>query len=205
VRIISGSHKGRNIKTPTNLPVRPTTDLAKESLFNILNNHFDFEELDVLDLFAGSGNITYEFASRGAKRIVSVDNNFKCAEFIKKASQEFGFNKIITVQRANVFVFLKYPQIPFDLIFADPPYDMEGIETIPDLIFNQKLLKPGGWFILEHSDAKKFKDHPLLNQQRNYGRVNFSIFSMDDPEELKKPISEQTDDSQENDLQKDED
>ena len=160
MRIISGSNKGRIIKTPANLPVRPTTDLAKESLFNILNNHFDFEELDVLDLFAGTGNISYEFASRGAKRIVSVDNNFKCAEFIRKAAQEYGFNKIITVQRANVFVFLKYPQVPFDLIFADPPYDMEGIETIPDLIFNQKLLKPGGWLILEHSNQQLWPSSP---------------------------------------------
>jgi 16S rRNA (guanine966-N2)-methyltransferase len=205
VRIISGSHKGRNIKTPANLPVRPTTDLAKESLFNILNNHFDFEELNVLDLFAGTGNISYEFASRGAQRIVSVDNNFRCAEFIRKAAQEYGFNKIITVQRANVFVFLKYPQIPFDLIFADPPYDMEDIEMIPDLIFDQKLLKPGGWFVLEHSGKNRFKDHPLLNQQRNYGRVNFSIFSMDDPEELKKPVSDQTDDSPEADSLRGED
>ena len=205
MRIISGSHKGRHIKTPTNLPVRPTTDLAKESLFNILNNHFDFEELDVLDLFAGTGNISFEFASRGAHRVISVDNNFKCAEFIRKAAQEYGLNKIITVQRANVFVFLKYPQVPFDLIFADPPYDMEGIETIPDLVFDQKLLKPGGWLILEHSSAKKFKDHPFLNQQRNYGRVNFSIFSMDDPAESKEPISNQVDDSQVTDSQQDED
>lgn len=205
MRIISGSNKGRIIKTPANLPVRPTTDLAKESLFNILNNHFDFEELDVLDLFAGTGNISYEFASRGAKRIVSVDNNFKCAEFIRKAAQEYGFNKIIAVQRANVFVFLKYPQVPFDLIFADPPYDMEGIETIPDLIFNQKLLKPGGWLILEHSSANKFKDHPLLNQQRNYGRVNFSIFSLDDPEELKEQISDQPDYVSDTDFQQIED
>ncbi|NWJ49713.1 MAG: RsmD family RNA methyltransferase [Bacteroidetes bacterium] len=205
MRIISGSNKGRIIKTPANLPVRPTTDLAKESLFNILNNHFDFEELDVLDLFAGTGNISYEFASRGAKRIVSVDNNFKCAEFIRKAAQEYGFNKIIAVQRANVFVFLKYPQVPFDLIFADPPYDMEGIETIPDLIFNQKLLKPGGWLILEHSSANKFKDHPLLNQQRNYGRVNFSIFSLDDPAELKEQISDQPDYVSDTDFQQIED
>ncbi len=191
MRIISGSHKGRNIKAPTNLPVRPTTDLAKESLFNILNNHFDFEDLDVLDLFAGTGNISYEFASRGAKRIVSVENNYRCAEFIRKAAQEFGFNKIITVQRANVFVFLKYPQIPFDLIFADPPYEMEGIDTIPDLVFEQNLLKNGGWLILEHSKANSFKDHPLLLQHRNYGKVNFSIFSMDAPEEMKESASDQ--------------
>lgn len=195
MRIISGTHKGRNIKPPTNLPVRPTTDLAKESLFNILNNHFDFEGLDVLDLFAGTGNISYEFASRGAQRIVSVENNFRCVEFIRKAAQEYGFSKIITVQRANVFVFLKYPQTPFDLIFADPPYEMEGIETIPDLIFGQKLLKNGGWLILEHSKANTFKDHPLLNQQRNYGKVNFSIFSMDDPAEMKDSVSEQRKDS----------
>ena len=192
MRIISGSHRGRNIKTPTNLPVRPTTDLAKESLFNILNNNFDFEELDVLDLFAGTGNISYEFASRGAQRVVSVDNNFRCAEFIKKAAQEYGFNKVITVQRANVFVFLKYPQVPFDLIFADPPYEMEDIETIPELIFNQKLLKKDGWLILEHSKANTFKDHPFLLQQRNYGKVNFSIFSLEALAEKKEPVSDQS-------------
>jgi 16S rRNA (guanine(966)-N(2))-methyltransferase RsmD len=166
--------------TPANLPIRPTTDLAKESLFNILNNIFDFEDLEVMDLFSGTGSIAYEFASRGAKRIVVVDNNYKCVEFIKKTSQNFGFNKVLTIQRANVFVYLKYPQAPFDLIFADPPYEMENIKVIPDLVFNQKLLKPGGWLIIEHSRDQNFEAHPGFLQHRNYGKVNFSIFSMAD-------------------------
>ena len=178
MRIISGTHKGRPIVTPANLPVRPTTDLAKESLFNILNNSFDFEDLEVMDLFSGTGSISFEFASRGAKRIVVVDNNYRCAEFIRKASQGFGFNNIITVQRANVFSFLKYPQAPFDLIFADPPYEMEDIKGIPDLIFNNNLLKEEGWFVLEHSRDQDFESHPYFLQHRKYGKVNFTIFLM---------------------------
>lgn len=184
MRIISGTHKGRPIVTPANLPIRPTTDLAKESLFNILNNIFDFEDLEVMDLFSGTGSISFEFASRGAKRIVVVDNNYRCVEFIKKASQNFGFNKVITIQRANVFVYLKYPQAPFDLIFADPPYEMENIQVIPDLVFNQKLLKPGGWLIIEHSRDQNFEAHPHFLQHRNYGKVNFSIFLMADEETI---------------------
>jgi 16S rRNA (guanine966-N2)-methyltransferase len=178
VRIISGTHKGRPIVTPANLPVRPTTDLAKESLFNILNNIFDFEDLEVLDLFSGTGSISFEFASRGAKRIVVVDNNYRCVEFIRKAAQGFGFNQIMTVQRANVFSFLKYPQAPFDLIFADPPYEMEDIQSIPELIFKQKLVKPGGWFVLEHSRDYDFEGTLNFLQHRKYGKVNFTIFSM---------------------------
>ena len=184
MRIISGTHKGRPIVTPANLPVRPTTDLAKESLFNILNNSFDFEDLEVMDLFSGTGSISFEFASRGAKRIVVVDNNYRCAEFIRKASQGFGFNNIITVQRANVFSFLKYPQAPFDLIFADPPYEMEDIKGIPDLIFNNKLLKEGGWFVLEHSRDQDFESHPYFLQHRKYGKVNFTIFLMPSEENV---------------------
>lgn len=184
MRIISGTHKGRPIITPANLPVRPTTDLAKESLFNILNNHFDFEDLEVMDLFSGTGSISFEFASRGAKRIVVVDNNYRCAEFIRKAAVGFGFSNIITVQRANVFSFLKYPQALFDLIFADPPYEMQDIQGIPDMVFNQKLLKSGGWFVFEHSRDQDFGSHPHFLQHRKYGKVNFTIFSMETAEEL---------------------
>lgn len=190
MRIISGTHKGRPIVTPSNLPVRPTTDLAKESLFNILNNTFDFEDLEVMDLFSGTGSISFEFASRGAKRIVVVDNNYRCAEFIRKAALGFGFNNIIMVQRANVFSFLKYPQAPFDLIFADPPYEMEDIIGIPDLIFNNKLLKKGGWFVLEHSRDQDFEPHPFFLQHRKYGKVNFSIFLMPAEESTDRVIQE---------------
>jgi 16S rRNA (guanine(966)-N(2))-methyltransferase RsmD len=192
VRIISGTHKGRPIVTPSNLPVRPTTDLAKESLFNILNNSFDFEDLEVMDLFSGTGSIAFEFASRGAKRIVVVDNNYRCAEFIRKAALGFGFSNIITVQRANVFSFLKYPQAPFDLIFADPPYEMEDIKGIPDLIFKNKLLKKGGWFVLEHSRDQDFESHPYFLQHRKYGKVNFSIFLMPFEESTDKENPEDT-------------
>jgi 16S rRNA (guanine966-N2)-methyltransferase len=193
VRIISGTHKGRPIVTPSNLPVRPTTDLAKESLFNILNNSFDFDELEVMDLFSGTGSIAFEFASRGAKRIVVVDNNYRCAEFIRKAAQGFGFNNIITVQRANVFSFLKYPQAPFDLIFADPPYDMEDIQGIPELVFKNKLLKKGGWFVLEHSRDQNFETTPYFLQHRKYGKVNFTIFLM--------PSAEKTDEMNPEDIE----
>ena len=193
MRIISGTHKGRPIVTPSNLPVRPTTDLAKESLFNILNNSFDFEELEVMDLFSGTGSIAFEFASRGAKRIVVVDNNFRCAEFIRKTAQVFGFNNVITVQRANVFSFLKYPQAPFDLIFADPPYDMDDIQNIPELIFKNKLLKKGGWFVLEHSRDQNFEADPYFLQSRKYGKVNFTIFLM--------PSEEKTDEVNPEDIE----
>ena len=192
MRIISGTHKRRPIVTPANLPVRPTTDLAKESLFNILNNNFDFEDLEVLDLFSGTGSISFEFASRGAKRIVVVDNNYRCVEFIRKAAQGFGFNNVLTVQRANVFSFLKYPQAPFDLIFADPPYEMEDIAGIPELVFKQKLLKPEGWLVVEHSRDQDFESHPHFLQHRKYGKVNFSIFSMDVADKLGEETQDDT-------------
>lgn len=175
MRIISGTHKSRTIHAPKNLPVRPTTDFAKESLFNILNNNFEFYGLRVLDLFSGTGNITYEFASRESGEITSVDCHYNCCAFIKKAAGELGF-KNIKVVKSDVFLFLKNCSAKYDIIFADPPYEMENIEKIPELVFEKRLLNERGWLIMEHSAKTTFPGNPHLLQQRNYGKVNFSIF-----------------------------
>jgi 16S rRNA (guanine(966)-N(2))-methyltransferase RsmD len=175
MRIISGTHKGRPIHPPSNLPVRPTTDFAKESLFNILANRLNYEELNVLDLFAGTGSISFEFASRGAKEVTSVDMNYKCVEFIRRNAADFGFANLRPV-RANVISFLDYCKVKYDLIFADPPYDLNAITTIPDKVMNNGLLNKEGILILEHSREHDFTKHPLFNEHRIYGKVNFSFF-----------------------------
>jgi len=175
MRIISGTHKGRSIHPPKNLPVRPTTDFAKESLFNILNNHFSIDECRVLDLFCGTGNITYEFASREAISITSVDSNFHCTSFVKKCIDDFKMNQVHVI-KSDVFSFLKNCSSKFNIIFADPPYDLEKMDVLPDLIFNQNLLSEDGMFILEHGADKKFNTHPHFVEHRKYGNVNFSIF-----------------------------
>ena len=175
MRIVSGIFKSRRINAPGNIPVRPTTDFAKESIFNIMNNHFYFEELEVLDLFCGIGGITFEFASRGAKEIISVDNNPRCTEFIKKTALEFGIENLKVIKN-NAFSFLGFCTKQFEVIFADPPYDAEGIDKIPDLVFEKNLLKQNGWLIIEHSEKIKFIKHPNFKEHRKYGKVNFSIF-----------------------------
>jgi 16S rRNA (guanine966-N2)-methyltransferase len=142
VRIISGKYRGRQIHTPNNLPVRPTTDAAKESLFNILNNLVDFEEISVLDLFAGTGNLSYEFYSRGAVNVTAVEMEPRCVAFINKTIQMLNAENVEMI-RADVFHYLKRPYESFDIIFADPPYQMENIDEIPDLIFQSQILNPG--------------------------------------------------------------
>ncbi|MFH0864585.1 MAG: RsmD family RNA methyltransferase [Bacteroidota bacterium] len=176
MRIVSGTHKSRIIKPPANLPVRPTTDIAKEGLFNILANRIDFKEIDVLDLFAGTGSISYEFASRGVAHITAVDIEKRCVDFIRKASEEYGFNNIRTV-RNDAFSFLKICHVKYDLIFADPPYEMKNAELLPELIFKKNILKENGLFILEHTGMLSFSKHPCFKEQRKYGKVNFSFFS----------------------------
>ncbi len=175
MRIISGTHKGKRINPPKNLPVRPTTDFAKEGLFNILNNKIDFEETIVLDLFAGTGSISLEFASRQAKQITSIDSNYHCTEFIRKIATELQYENLRAI-KANVFNFLSNKKIACDLIFADPPYDMAEIEQIPELIFKNEILNKDGIFILEHSRKFDFSEHPRFTEHRKYGNVNFSFF-----------------------------
>ena len=172
MRIISGKYRGRQIHTPTNLPVRPTTDFAKESLFNILNNLVDFEEISVLDLFAGTGNLSYEFFSRGAVSITAVEMDKKCVAFIERTIQLLNAESF-TVIRTDVFHYLKRPYESFDIIFADPPYEMENIEEIPELIFQSQILKKDGWFILEHSKRHDFSKHPFFDQHQEIRECEF--------------------------------
>ncbi len=176
MRIVSGSHRGRSFHPPKNIKARPTTDMAKEGLFNVLNNHFYFEELSVLDLFAGTGSISYEFASRGCPSIIAVEKKAQHSAFIRKTATELDFNQLKVVQQ-DVFRYLKFPAARFELIFADPPYDLEKIEILPDLIFKNQLLKDEGWFILEHSAKNSFTTHPNYINHRKYGHVNFSFFA----------------------------
>lgn len=175
MRIVSGKYRGRKLLPPMNLPVRPTTDFAKEGLFNILNNMVDFETLKVLDLFTGTGSIAFEFLSRGAIEVTAIDSNHRCIEFIKKTAEIFGSGNIKAI-KSNSFVFIKHMASKYDLIFADPPYDLEGIEALPDLIFSSSLLADDGMFIMEHSSAYKFEKNVNFDSQRQYGSVNFSFF-----------------------------
>lgn len=183
MRIISGKYKGRRISPPKGLPVRPTTDMSKESLFNILNNTFDFDELKVLDLFAGTGNISYEFASRGCKPITSVDADFGCVKFIKQVASEYDFD--IAAIKSDVFSFLEKNKSSYDIIFADPPYglDQKTFEKIVLLVFEKELLDEEGMMIIEHSKYTKL-DHLInFSFQKNYGGSIFSFFELDSTEE----------------------
>jgi 16S rRNA (guanine966-N2)-methyltransferase len=175
VRIVSGKYRGRQIRPPSGLPVRPTTDFAKENLFNILNNYLDMEGLTVLDLFAGTGSISFEFISRGAGKIVAVDSHPKCHAFIQETGKRLNAGNLSAV-RMDVFRFLKSLPGTFDLVFADPPYDLDAIGTLPALVLESGLLRPGGWFILEHSGEYDFSGITGFFQRRKYGSVNFSFF-----------------------------
>ena len=177
MRIISGKFKGRAINPPRNLRARPTTDFAKENLFNVLNNLVDFEECDVLDLFAGTGSVSYEFASRGASSVTSVGINAVHFNFIRQTAREFGFNTLHPV-KANVFLYLKSCAKQYDLIFSDAPYDLEGSDEVIKLVFERGLLRQGGILIFEHSKGKDYSSHPYFSALRSYGSVQFSIFEM---------------------------
>jgi 16S rRNA (guanine966-N2)-methyltransferase len=180
MRIISGSHKGRRLHPPAGLPVRPTTDQAKESLFNILWNRFEFDDLKVLDLFSGTGSIAFEFASRGCAEITAIDMNQRCTDFIKKMALELNFKQLYAV-RSDVFSFLSHTNRKWDIIFVDPPYDLGKIETLPGLILPDHL-ENGGWLIIEHSKHTDFSGNPYFMELRNYGKVHFSFFVNSSPE-----------------------
>lgn len=174
MRIISGNHRGRHINPPQGFTARPTTDMAKEALFNILQNKYDLEEVVVLDLFAGTGSISYEFASRGSQTITAVEMDYKSAAFIQKTAEELKFP--IKCTRANVFTFIKTCHTNYDVIFADPPYDLPNASTIPGLLIEKGMLKEGGMLIFEHSSKFSFSDVPFYTETRNYGKVHFSFF-----------------------------
>ncbi|MEZ7514565.1 RsmD family RNA methyltransferase [Flavobacterium frigidarium] len=178
MRIISGKYKGRRISPPKGLPVRPTTDMSKEALFNVLNNHFNFEGLKVLDLFAGTGNISYEFASRGSTPITSVDGDFGCVKFIKQTASEYDFN--IAATKSDVFKFLEKNNASFDIVFADPPYalDQATFEKIVLLVFERNTLNEDGMMVIEHSKYTKL-DHIIhFSFKKSYGGSIFSFFEL---------------------------
>jgi 16S rRNA (guanine(966)-N(2))-methyltransferase RsmD len=178
MRIISGIYRGRTINPPRNLRARPTTDFAKENLFNVLTNIVDFEDLDVLDLFSGTDSISYEFASREARSVTSVEINSVHHNFIRNTARELGFENFYAV-KANAFLYLKSCSKQFDIIFSDAPYDLEGSAEIIDLVFGQNLLREDGFLVFEHSKEYNFSEHPKFWQQRSYGSVQFSFFKKD--------------------------
>lgn len=175
MRIIGGILKGLRLNPPKNLPVRPTTDLAKEALFNILQNQIEFENIKVLDLFAGTGNISLEFASREAAQVVSIDRSIHCINYIKDASRQHHLDQIKTY-KADVFKYLELETEQYDLIFADPPYDLNRIPEIPKIIFEKNLLLPDGTLIVEHQSFQNLSNHPAFVEQRKYGHSSFSFF-----------------------------
>ncbi len=175
MRIIGGKLKGKVILPPAGYQARPTTDFAKEGLFNILDNEYEFEDLKVLDLFGGTGSIAFEFASRGAARVYCVEMARENASFIKTEARRLGLDNV-TMVRDNVFDFLPICRERFDLVFADPPYALEGLEKLPDLVFAADILYPERYFILEHGDEHSFVSHPRFVKERHYGRVHFSFF-----------------------------
>ncbi|MEN8777425.1 MAG: 16S rRNA (guanine(966)-N(2))-methyltransferase RsmD [Polaribacter sp.] len=176
MRIISGKYKSRRIQAPKNLPVRPTTDMAKESLFNILNNTYYFDAISVIDLFAGTGNISYEFASRGTKTIYAIDANFGCIKFINNTAKTLELD--INTYKSDVYKFLEKTNLSADVIFADPPYDFETEQflKIVDLVFENNLLHEDGILIVEHSKHTDLSNHTKHSYDKRYGSNVFSFF-----------------------------
>src|SRR5687768_9992214 len=176
MRIISGNLGGRRINPPAVMPhTRPTTDIAKEGLFNILQNNLDFEELKTLDLFGGTGSISYELASRGVADLTIVEKDNQMFAFIRKTATDLGLENF-NIVKSDVFRFISTAADQYDLIFAGPPYALQNIDDLPKLIFEKQLLKEDGWFILEHTPRNNYESFPFFHNARNYGTTIFSIF-----------------------------
>ena len=193
MRIITGKYKGRNFEIPRTFKARPTTDFAKENIFNVLNGYIDFEGATALDLFSGTGSISLELVSRGCAQVISVEADRDHHRFICDCIKKLGCvtegrffcdtdemsqknRPSVTPIRGDAFRFIKSCKMQFDFIFADPPYALKELPTIPSLIFGKDLLKPGGVFVFEHGKDHDFSDHPNFVEHRSYGSVNFSIF-----------------------------
>ena len=186
MRIITGKYKGRHFDIPRSFKARPTTDFAKENIFNVLTGYIDFEGATALDLFSGTGSISLELASRGCAQVISVEADRDHHRFIQQCLQKlsqtvgdgsFLFDRpVVTAIRGDVFKFVKSCKQQFDFIFADPPYALAELKTIPTLIFEKNLLKADGVFVFEHGKNDTFTDHPNFVEHRSYGSVNFSIF-----------------------------
>lgn len=177
MRVVSGKYRGKRFNPPRNFPSRPTTDFAKEALFNILNNRFDFEEIRVLDLFAGTGNISLEFLSRGVLHVLSVDNHAVSVRFLNEMKRDLNETNW-QIWREDAFEYLYKTTEKFDLIFADPPYSLPNQDGLIDLIFTRNLLTQEGLFILEHGRENNFENKTHFKEIRNYGGVQFSFFEI---------------------------
>ncbi len=175
MRIITGKYKGRHFDIPRTFKARPTTDFAKENIFNVLNGYIDFDDAVALDLFAGTGSISLELLSRGCKQVISVEKDNDHARFIRQCLAKIDVHNDLLI-RGDVFRFLKSCRQQFDFIFADPPYALEELPQIPDIVLNNNLLKPDGVFVFEHGKHNDFSNHPRFVEHRSYGSVNFSIF-----------------------------
>ena len=175
MRIITGIYKGRHFDIPRSFKARPTTDFAKENIFNVLNGYMDLEGTTTLDLFSGTGSISLELVSRGCAHVISVEQDRDHHRFIQDCLKKLGTDLCVPL-RGDVFRFIKSCKQQFDFIFADPPYALKELPTIPQLIFEKNLLKPEGVFVFEHGKDNDFSDNPHFVEHRSYGSVNFSIF-----------------------------
>lgn len=192
MRVISGIYKRRRFEVPRTFKARPTTDFAKENLFNVLNNYIDFEDgVTALDLFAGTGSISIELVSRGCNQVVSVEKDPQHLSFINKVMKEVKTNKCFPL-RADVFQYIDRCHQQFDFIFADPPYALKNLAEIPNKIFEKGILKEDGLFVLEHGKDLSFEDHPHFLEHRHYGSVNFTFFSYHTAEETEDSEEEST-------------
>lgn len=175
MRIITGLYKGRHFDIPRSFKARPTTDFAKENIFNVLNGYIDFDGAAALDLFSGTGSISLEMLSRGCRPVVSVEADRDHARFIAECMKKIGTADNVLV-RGDVFRFIRKCHSRFDLIFADPPYALEQLPQIPQLVLDSQLLNDGGIFVFEHGKNHEFSSHPRFVEHRSYGSVNFSLF-----------------------------
>ena len=180
MRIITGKYKGRHFDIPRSFKARPTTDFAKENIFNVLTGYLDFDGATALDLFSGTGSITLEMLSRGCGRVISIEMDRDHHRFITDCLKKLDTDACLPL-RGDAFRFIKSCKQQFDFIFADPPYALKELPTIPDLIFEKGLLKEGGVFVFEHGKDHDFSQHPHFKEHRSYGSVNFSIFTSGEP------------------------
>ena len=176
MRIITGIYKGRHFDIPRSFKARPTTDFAKENIFNVLMQYVDFEDAQALDLFSGTGSISLELVSRGCRQVVSVEMDRDHHRFIQECLKKLNTDKCVPI-RGDVFRFLKSCKQQYDFIFADPPYALKELPQIPDIIFERQLLKEEGLFVFEHGKDYDFSDHPHFLEHRSYGSVNFTLFT----------------------------
>jgi len=180
MRIIGGVHKGKKLHPPKGLPVRPTTDFAKEGLFNVLRHHIDIEGAEILDLCAGTGSISFEFASREAKSVIAIDQDYACIRHIKQSASNLSLNNIKAI-KAELLKFINRLNGKFDIIFVDPPYEFEQIDILPGLLLEKEALKEGGLLILEHSSKHNFSETAHFSFSKKYGNVNFTFFEATTP------------------------